>query len=208
MEGRAAPRIQSVPETTGTRPPLRERKRLKTRAAIQTHALRLFRQQGYSATTVDQIAEAADVSPSTFFRYFPTKEDVALYDALDPVMFQAFLEQPSAMSPIGALRAAMRQVFAAQSPELDQQYERAALLMAVPELRMRMLDEGIRSVRDFASVIAQRAGREPDDPAVLTIAGAVIGVGMTIWLTHGGTMDAGLIDAMDEGLARLEVLTV
>lgn len=57
------------------RPPvgLRERKKAKTKAAIQQHALRLFRQQGYQATTVEQIAEAAEVSPSTFFRYFPPR---------------------------------------------------------------------------------------------------------------------------------------
>src|SRR5262249_44921406 len=81
------------------RPSLRERKKAKTRAAIQQHALRLFREQGYAATTVEQIAAAAEISPSTFFRYFPTKEDVVLYDDLDPLLIAAFDAQPPELSP-------------------------------------------------------------------------------------------------------------
>ena len=83
---------------------LRERKKAKTRAAIQRHALRLFREQGYEATTVEQIAEAAEVSPSTFFRYFRTKEEVALYDDLDPLFIAAFEAQPAELSPVQAMR--------------------------------------------------------------------------------------------------------
>src|SRR5436309_10581986 len=94
---------------------LRERKKAKTRAAIQEHALRLFREQGYDATTVEQIAAAAEVSPSTFFRYFPTKEDVVLYDAFDPLIFAAFEAQPAALGPIQALRGALHAVFGALS---------------------------------------------------------------------------------------------
>src|SRR6476620_1763051 len=89
-------------------PGLRERKKAKTRAAIQEHALRLFQEQGYDATTVEQIAEAAEVSPSTFFRYFPTKEDVVLYDDLDPVFIAVFEAQPPELTPIQAMRKALR----------------------------------------------------------------------------------------------------
>src|SRR5215467_4794255 len=91
---------------------LRERKKARTRAAIREHALRLFREQGYDATTVDQIAEAADVSPSTFFRYFPTKEDVVLQDDLDILAVGAFEHQPPDMSPIAAFRAAAKEALA------------------------------------------------------------------------------------------------
>src|ERR1039458_4795736 len=65
---------------------LRERKRARTRAEIQGHALRLFRQQGYEATTVHQIIEEAEVSESTFFRYFPTKAEVVLFDGMDALI--------------------------------------------------------------------------------------------------------------------------
>ena len=86
-----------LPEATA-RPSLRERKKARTRAAIREHALRLIRAQGYDATTVEQIAEAAEVSPSTFFRYFPTKEDVVLQDDMELLWMDVFLGQPSDMA--------------------------------------------------------------------------------------------------------------
>ena len=66
---------------------LRERKKAKTKSAIQSHAIRLFREQGFAATTVEQVAEAAEVSPSTVFRYFATKEDLVVNDDYDPIIF-------------------------------------------------------------------------------------------------------------------------
>jgi AcrR family transcriptional regulator len=78
---------------------LRERKKARTRASLREHALRLFREQGYQATTVEQIAAAAEVSPSTFFRYFPTKEDVVLQDDMDIRMAEAVERQPAGQAP-------------------------------------------------------------------------------------------------------------
>src|ERR1700756_5536364 len=95
---------------------LRERKKARTRAAIRQHALRLFREHGYQATTVEQIAAAAEVSPSTFFRYFPTKEDVVLRDDLDTRMFEAFERQPPSLSQVAAWRAAIKEVLATLTP--------------------------------------------------------------------------------------------
>src|SRR5439155_11062608 len=56
----------------GPAPGLRERKKQRTRDAIQREAMRLFQDQGYEATTIEQIAEAVEISPSTFFNYFPS----------------------------------------------------------------------------------------------------------------------------------------
>src|ERR1700744_4083588 len=89
-------------------PGLRERKKARTRASLREHALRLFREQGYQATTVEQIAAAAEVSPSTFFRYFPTKEEVVLQDDMDIRLVEAFANRPPGRPPIPAIRAALR----------------------------------------------------------------------------------------------------
>jgi AcrR family transcriptional regulator len=184
---------------------LRERKKAKTKAAIQQHALRLFAEQGYHATTVEQIAEAAEVSPSTFFRYFPTKEDVVLYDVLDPPALAAFRAQPAELSPIQALRGAMRQVFAdLPAEEVEAQRQRDRLIRSVPELRAAMMDEFARNLDMLAELVAERVGRRADELAVRTLAGAVIGVAIAIWYT---ATDQTLIDAMalmDAGLAQLE----
>ena len=91
---------------------LRERKKARTRAAIREHALRLFREQGYQRTTVEQIAAAAEVSPSTFFRYFPTKEDLVLQDDMDTRMVEAFERQPAGLGVIAAIRGAIREAIA------------------------------------------------------------------------------------------------
>jgi AcrR family transcriptional regulator len=158
---------------------LRERKKARTRDAIQAHALRLFRERGYTATTVEQIAQAAEISPSTFFRYFPSKEDVVFKDEFDPMIIESFLAQPAGMTAIQAFRAAVRTVFGSISDdELVAARERHALIWDVPELRAAALENMGESMRMIAELAARRAGRSPDDFAVRTFAGAVFGVVM------------------------------
>jgi AcrR family transcriptional regulator len=103
---------------------LRERKKARTRAVIRQEALRLFRERGYSGTTVEQIAAAADVSPATFFRYYPTKEDVVLQDDLDVLLPEAVEAQPAGLNPIAAVRAAIKETMGQLGPaELDRLQE-------------------------------------------------------------------------------------
>jgi AcrR family transcriptional regulator len=190
----------------GARPcGLRERKKARTRAVIRQHALRLFQEQGYAETTVEQIAEAAEVSPSTFFRYFPTKEDVVLQDDFDPIAMERFEAQPPGLSPIAALRAAMRETFdGAPAGQIEQWRELNKLTTSVPELRARALDEWMRSVGMIAELMAKRLGRDPGDLAVRTLAGAVSGVGISVMITALDDPSADVIALMDEALAMLE----
>jgi AcrR family transcriptional regulator len=185
---------------------LRERKKARTRASIREHALRLFREQGYHATTVEQIAEAAEVSPSTFFRYFPTKEDVVLQDDFDLIALAAFERQPAELGPIAAFRAAMAEAWAAMTEEeLARFEETSALTLTIPELRSRAIDEFGRTIEVIAQATAKRAGRDPDDFAVRNLAGAMIGVVMSAtlpWAEGHHTPD--MIRRIDAALAHLE----
>lgn len=177
---------------------LRERKKAKTRAAIQRHALRLFREQGYAATTVEQIAAAVEISPSTFFRYFPTKEDVVLYDAVDPLLFATFAAQPAEFTPIQAMRCTIRAVFERlPERELADEWERSLLVLSVPELRMRVLDQTLRTTEQFAELVARRVGSRADDLAVRAFVGGVIGVMLA-------ALDLSRVHSMRDLLTRME----
>ena len=188
----------------GARLGLRERKKAKTRAAIRDHALRLIREQGYDATTVEQIAEAAEVSPSTFFRYFPTKEDVVLRDDLDLLWMDAFRAQPPGLSPIAAMRAGLHEGFATMSGEDMAMLRETMDLASIPAVRARMLDEFARTNQLLATAIAERVGRSPDDFAVQTVAGAVLGVAMAAWFTTPHNDVEAFADKYERGLALLE----
>jgi AcrR family transcriptional regulator len=184
---------------------LRERKKLRTRSAIQEHALRLFREQGYERTTIEQIAGAADVSPSTFFRYFPTKEDVVLFDAFDPLLEASFRRQPAELSPIVALRAAMHEVFDGLSPATaEEQRERARLAAQVPELQAAWLGEILRTASMLQRLLAERAHRDPADPRVRVYAGAVLGALMAALIPTLEDPDRDFIPDVDAALDFLE----
>jgi AcrR family transcriptional regulator len=205
-DGRAG---AEAPRHTGTEPPaasgLRERKKARTKAAIQHHALRLFREQGYYATTVEQIAEAAEVSPSTFFRYFPTKEDVVLRDDYDPVLVAAFKAQPAELGPIEAMRGAVRSAFTAIPPEeVEEIRERSELMLEIPELQAASLVNLTQTMRMLTGVVAERVGRKPDDFAVRNFAGALLGVWISVLFEWAAHPEVELVTALDDAMAHLE----
>jgi AcrR family transcriptional regulator len=184
---------------------LRERKKAKTRAAIREQALRLFRERGYQATTVEQIAAAAEISPATFFRYFPTKEDVVLQDDVDVLTMEAFDAQPAGLSPIAAVRAAAASTFAGLTPdELARFRETTEMTLSVPEIRARAVDEFTRSIDVLAAALARRTGAAADNFAVRNLAGAIIGVIMAAVLPAKADPRSDMSEAIDAALAHLE----
>lgn len=184
---------------------LRERKKARTRAAIQQHALRLFRDQGYSATAVTQIAEAAEISESTFFRYFPTKEHVVLEDEFDDALMAAFDAQRPELTPIQAMRGALRAVLGAL-PAADRAEirERADLIFSVPELRAAMAGRIVETLQRTSEQLAVRMGRPSDDLGVRTLAGALIGAMMSVTVGAVGDPTADYVELIDAAMARLE----
>jgi AcrR family transcriptional regulator len=170
-------------------PGLRERKKRKTRWAIQEHAVRLFVQQGYDATTIEQIAEAAEISPSTFFRYFKTKEDVVIQDRYDELMADEIRKAPADLAPLEVVRRAFTVSFATIGPdEIEQVLQRARLQFSVPALRMRSLDNMQESIRYLAVPLAERLGRAPDDFRCQAFIGACVGAminALMAWVREG-----------------------
>jgi len=184
---------------------LRERKKAKTRAAIRDHAMRLFEEQGYAATTVDQIAEAAEVSQSTFFRYFPTKEDVILADDYDPMIVAAIKAQPPGTSPVRALVSAMREVFLNLSPEeWESERKRQRIYQTVPELRAAAMNQTVSAIEMLAAALADRDGMPHDDRKYRVIAGALVGVVLAIVPPGGREFDPANFSEVEEALDMLE----
>jgi AcrR family transcriptional regulator len=114
-------------------------KKAATRTRIREAALRLFEQHGYDQTTVEQIANDAGLTHTTFFRYFPTKEDVVLSDDYDPLIVDLIRAQPAGRTPAEkvstALLTGLGSIYESHKEELLQQMR---LVLNVPALRARL----------------------------------------------------------------------
>jgi AcrR family transcriptional regulator len=183
----------------------RERKKAQTRESIQRHALRLFTERGYDATTIAEVAEAADVSETTLLRYFPAKQSLVLRDDFGVDLGSVFRAQPADLSALSALRATFHQVFgtATENQRADVR-ARVALLLSAPPLRSLLLDELRGPAQLMRELIAERTGGGPDDLPTRTLAGAVIGVSLSALFAAERDPDADLLTLLDEAMAELE----
>ncbi|QIJ64433.1 TetR family transcriptional regulator [Streptomyces sp. JB150] len=155
---------------------LRERKKIKTREAIRSATYELIREQGYDATTIDQIADRAEVSPSTVFRYFPTKEDIVLTDAYDPLLPAGLRARPADEPWPQAVRHVLREaVRTGVEEDTEAARLRTRLMVQVPAVRSRMRESMSVTGRMLCQAIAERTGRDPGDLEVRVFAMSLLG---------------------------------
>lgn len=165
---------------------LRERKKLQTRAAIERHALTLFAEQGFAATTIAQIAEAADVSPRTVSSYFPAKEDLVFARSAEAFSrLNAHIDsRPSDVT----MATALREWVTHEAPELHKSDDDADLrrrvIAAEPELQAYAGRFTAEAEQRFASHIARDLGCDPSALEARMAAGATLAVLQAIEAHH------------------------
>ncbi|MDO0925992.1 TetR family transcriptional regulator [Streptomyces sp. TG1A-8] len=193
------------------RPGLRERKKTRTREAIRAATYALVEEQGYDATTIDQIADRAEVSPSTVFRYFPTKEDIVLTDEYDSVVLERLRARPADEPWLDSLRHVMREAVRIGVEE-DARVSRLRthLMVQVPAVRSRMMESMSVTGRTLCRAIAERTGHDPDGLEVRVYAMSLIGGLMEVsmyWAENGHRDDFEALlnralDTLEHGLRR------
>lgn len=156
---------------------LRERKKQRTRRAIAGAALRLFDERGYEETTISDIAAAADVSPRTFFSYFPSKDDV-VFAEMDERLADVrarLAERPGDETPLATFRRVADALLRAIAAE-DGEYGaiQVALIRDRPSLQAQALKRFSDAEDDFVEVLRDIAP-ELDDVTAVTLIGIAFG---------------------------------
>ncbi|GEC05741.1 TetR family transcriptional regulator [Streptomyces spinoverrucosus] len=186
---------------------LRERKKIKTREAIRTATYALIEEQGYDATTIEQIADRAEVSPSTVFRYFPTKEDIVLADEHDALLLEELRSRPADEPWLQSLRQVMHKAIVGLGTGEAREVTRlrCRLLAEVPAVRSRMMESMSQTGHVLAEAIGERTGRDPQSLEVRVFAMSLIGGLMEVsqyWARTGFRDD--LADLVDRALTIYE----
>ncbi|NEY31158.1 TetR family transcriptional regulator [Streptomyces sp. PRKS01-65] len=198
------------------RPGLRERKKRRTRDALLRAALELFTARGYERTTVDDIAEAVDVSQRTFFRYFASKEEAAFFVArlAEARFVDAVRARPPGEPPLEALRQSLAESWGSIGEAIEQlvplelHMRFYQVIETTPALLAAHLRRATELEEEIARVIAEREGLDVDaDPrprVVVAVFGAVMRVTERIWSARGEATLGALRDLTAAYLDQVE----
>jgi AcrR family transcriptional regulator len=186
---------------------LRERKKAEVRRVLVDSALRAYIEQGYDATTIDDIVAAAMVSRRTFFRYFDSKDAVVLawLDDMCAQIIVAFEARPAREEPLVALRHAFAGVLAVYEADRAHFLAVERLVASTAVVRAAKRDRMFRLTSQLAAVHCKRSGEDPRRALVPRVvanaSAAVVDAAIETWLARGGKV--GLIELIDEGFVVL-----
>jgi AcrR family transcriptional regulator len=179
---------------------LRERKKQATRRELTAVALRLFAERGFDQVTVEEIADAAQASPRTFYRYFADKSEVLFGedDRLMAVLRGALAERPPGEPPLEVARHGARALTAALA-EVPELLARQRLVAETPALAARDATKRARWEREVTDALAVRLAEPAGSLRARLLAGAwrmCLEAAAALWLESDGRADPlALIDA-------------
>jgi AcrR family transcriptional regulator len=155
---------------------LRERKRLAAMRRIQDIALDLFEAESYGAVTIERIAAAADVSPSSVYRYFGTKEQIVLWDEYDPVWIGELRDEIKGKPPMVALRRAA-EVLIVGPLTTDEEYvrRRTRFIMEEPSIEAASALALYEAAELIGKTLSEALGREHGDLEIQLVSHALVG---------------------------------
>jgi AcrR family transcriptional regulator len=194
---------------------LRERRRLKAMRDIQECALDLFDERGFGAVTIEEIAAAAEVSPSSVYRYFGTKEGIVVtdidFDSMSTETLDGFVDTADLVGgmlrTVGAYESATKRPSGSEDPGegLKGPWRRIRYFFAEPSVRMAVLGTLDRAGLRMAPLIAARG--ELDETQARVIANALAFgyfAALEDWYVNGG--DRPIADYVEEGMRPLRRL--
>ena len=171
--------------------PLRERKKLRTRRALADAALRLFASNGFSNTTLEDLAAEAEVSKSTFFRFFPAKEAAAI--EAETELWTAYLTALADRELSGAILGELHQTLAAAAAGLDPSWDERfvatrRLIAGEPALLAYVEHYRAGVERQVTECLAGKLGLDPEDLRLQVLAelATAFSVSGRHWVRHGG----------------------
>jgi len=155
---------------------LRERKRTAAMYRIQSVALDLFEERGFDEVTVEEIAEASEVSPSSVYRYFGTKEQIVLWDEFDPALERFFAESFAAPVPLDGLRKVFVELLGGLGPDDEQRIvRRLRLALGHPTLEQAAIAATYTVAETVEQLLAAQLRRPVVDLEVQVFAHAFVG---------------------------------
>jgi mycofactocin system transcriptional regulator len=181
------------------------RRRATSRAELEQAAFALFAAQGFDATTVDEIAVAAGIGRRTFFRYFPSKNDIpwgAFEDELERMRVRLKASPPE-VPLMDAIRVALIDFNRVAPAQVPLHRRRMDLILRVPTLLAHSTLRFSAWREVIAEFAAERTGRRPDDLASQAIAHAVLGVAIAAYEHWLDNPRADLGALLDEAMRQL-----